>query len=67
IGESIKEAGCFDLLPEERAKANWALIPPTPFERIFLRQKLPIYSYALGRNAKIVSAPEEVQHVLVRT
>jgi tRNA (guanine-N7-)-methyltransferase len=66
IGESIREAGCFDLMPEERAAANWALIPPTPFERIFLRQKLPIYSYALTRNSKLVAAPEEVQHVLTR-
>lgn len=64
IAESIKEAGCFDPLPEEKAKANWALIPPTPFERIFLRQNLPIYSFALARNGKLVAPPAEVQHVI---
>lgn len=67
IAEALKEAGCFEPLPEERARANWALIPPTPFERIFLRQKLPIYPFALRRNSKLVAAPEEVQHVLTRS
>lgn len=66
IKESLQEAGCFDPLPEERARANWALIPPTPFERIFLRQNLPIFPFALTRNEKLVVAPEEVQHVLAR-
>jgi tRNA (guanine-N7-)-methyltransferase len=66
IAESIKEADCFDKMPEERAKQNWSMIPPTPFERIFLRQGLPIHSFGLLRNAKLVVAPEEVQHVLSR-
>lgn len=64
IKESIKEAGCFDFQNQERAEKNWAKIPPTPFERIFLRQKLPIYSFALVRNRELVVAPEEVQHIL---
>ncbi len=64
IADSLKEAGCFDPMSEEKAKENWALIPPTPFERIFLRQNLPVYPFALVRNAKTVLAPEEVQHVL---
>lgn len=65
IKESIQEAGGYDYLPEEKAKEIWNLIPPTPFERIFLRQNLPIYSFALRRNAQIVVAPKEVQHVLL--
>lgn len=64
IRASIQEAEGFDYLPEEKAKAVWSLIPPTPFERIFLRQGLPIYSFGLVRNAKPLAAPEEVQHVI---
>lgn len=63
IAESIKEAGCFDTMSPERAEMVWKLIPPTPFERIFLRQKLPIYSFSLVRNAKLVTLPEEVKDV----
>jgi tRNA (guanine-N7-)-methyltransferase len=66
IQESLAEAGCFDPLSEARARELWALIPPTPFERIFLRQNLPIHSFALGRNQQAVLPPEEVQHVLTR-
>lgn len=66
IAEAIKEAGCFDSLGPQRAQENWALIPPTPFERIFLRQNLPIYPFALVRNAQTVIPPEEVQHVFAR-
>ncbi|HEY8280074.1 MAG TPA: hypothetical protein VIH99_10640 [Bdellovibrionota bacterium] len=64
IAQSIEEAACFDAQTPEQAQKNWALIPPTPFERIFLRQNLPIYPFALVRNTKLVVAPEEVQHVL---
>lgn len=64
IAEAIREAACFDYLPVEKANANWALIPPTPFERIFLRQELPIYPFALTRNAQPVTPPAEVQHIL---
>lgn len=64
IVESLREAACFDPMPEDKAKANWALIPPTPFERIFLRQNLPIYPLALVRNAKAVAPPAEVEHIL---
>jgi len=64
IAEALKEAGCFDRMSEEKAAANWALIPPTPFERIFLRQNLPVYSFALVRNSQRVVPPAEVQHVL---
>lgn len=66
IAESIREAGCFSPMIEEQAKKNWALIPPTPFERIFMRQNLPIYSFAFVRNANLVVAPEEVQEILAR-
>lgn len=64
IAESLREAACFDPLPEEKARAGWALIPPTPFERIFLRQGLPIYPFALARNGKRIVPPAEVEHVL---
>lgn len=64
IGESIQEAGCFDPQDSARAATNWALIPPTPFERIFLRQKLPIHSFALARNSQAVIPPAEVQEIL---
>lgn len=64
IANSVAEAGCFDPMDEEKAKANWALIPPTPFERIFLRQKLPIYPIALVRNSKQVEPPAEVKDIL---
>lgn len=64
IAASLKEAGCFDLMEKESAEKIWAMIPPTPFERIFLRQSLPIYSFALRRNAKSVVPPKEVQDKL---
>jgi tRNA (guanine-N7-)-methyltransferase len=64
IKESIQEAGGFDYLPAERAERLWSLIPPTPFERIFLRQGLPIHSFALSRNGEAVVPPAEVQAVL---
>lgn len=67
IAESLKEADCFSPMSPERAKENWALIPPTPFERIFLRQNLPIFPFAFVRNAKAVLPPEEVEHILART
>ncbi len=63
IREALAEAACFDLLPEERAAELWKLIPPTPFERIFLRQGLPIHSFALARNREVVALPKEVEHV----
>lgn len=64
IGESIQAAECFSYMSEAEAKDRWSLIPPTPFERIFLRQGLPIHSFALKRNGQAVVVPEEVQHVL---
>lgn len=64
IAESIKEARCFDLMPEAEGAEFWKLIPPTPFERIFLRQKLPIYSFSLRRNAEVVIPPKEVEKEL---
>ena len=64
IAESLRAVECFDFMSEDRAREIWSKIPPTPFERIFLRQNLPIYPFALVRNQKLVIAPEEVQHVL---
>jgi tRNA (guanine-N7-)-methyltransferase len=64
IKGAILEAGCFDPMPEAQAKEVWSLIPPTPFERIFLRQGLPIHSFALVRNSQTVIPPEEVQKIL---
>lgn len=64
IANSIKEAGCFDLMGAEQAEKIWKMIPPTPFERIFLRQSLPIYSFSLVRNAQSVIPPKEVQDKL---
>lgn len=61
---SLREAACFDFLPEARAKEAFAEIPPTPFERIFLRQNLPINSFGLVRNSLKVEAPEAVREVL---
>lgn len=63
IAESIAEAGCFDKMDEAQADTVWGLIPPTPFERIFLRQGLPIHRFSLVRNTQSVVAPEEVQDV----
>ncbi|NUM87909.1 MAG: hypothetical protein HUU37_01775 [Bdellovibrionales bacterium] len=65
IRESLAEAGCFEPMPAPRAAAAWASIPPTPFERIFLRQGLPIHAFPLFRNAKLVVPPEEVKDVLL--
>jgi tRNA (guanine-N7-)-methyltransferase len=62
---AIDEATCFDHMSEEEAAVFWAMIPPTPFERIFLRQNLPIYSFSLRRNGQAVIPPEEVQKELV--
>ena len=64
IQNSIKEALCFDLMEAAQADKVWSLIPPTPFERIFLRQGLAIHRFSLVRNSQNVVAPEEVQHVL---
>jgi tRNA (guanine-N7-)-methyltransferase len=64
IAESLREAGCFDFLPEAKAQELWSFIPPTPFERIFLRQGLPIHAFALARNAEVVVPPAEMQQIL---
>jgi tRNA (guanine-N7-)-methyltransferase len=66
IKESIKEAGGYDYFPEEEAQKIWSMIPPTPFERIFIRQGLKINCFALRRNAEKLVAPEEVQEILAR-
>lgn len=63
IQTAWQEAGGFELMNKEDAEKVWALIPPTPFERIFLRQKLPIYSFALRRNGDLIVAPMEAEHV----
>lgn len=64
IQESLAEAGCFSPLSEERAAKVWARVPPTPFEKIFLRQGLKIHPFALVRNAEKVIPPEPVQDIL---
>ena len=64
IKASIEEAKCFDYAPGEVADQRWQMIPPTPFERIFIRQKLPIYSFALVRNRELVTVAEEVKDIL---
>ncbi len=65
IAESIAVAGCFDLMEKNRADTAFAKIPATPFERIFRAQGLPIHSFALVRNAKLVAPPEEVKEILL--
>lgn len=66
IGQSIREAACFDFNPnEEEVGEFWQKIPPTPFQKIFLRQgRNDFYSYALIRNTQLVVPPEPVQNVL---
>ena len=51
LGDLDGALAAFDALPQEQ-------------QRIFLRQGLPIHSFALVRNADPLRAPEEVQHVL---
>lgn len=60
IKESIASVPYFSYLPQERAAAIWSLIPPTPFERIFLRQGLSIHSFSLVRNSIPAALPERV-------
>lgn len=58
---------CGGFEPMENPEPIWKLIPPTPFERIFLRQgRAPesFFRFSLRRNGKLISAPEEVQKVL---
>jgi hypothetical protein len=50
-------------MEEAQAEKIWGLIPPTPFERIFLRQGLPIHRFSLVRNTENVIAPEEVKDI----
>lgn len=64
IKEAIQEAGGFDYMSAEEAEKCWALIPPTPFERIFIRQGLKINSFALRRNSQAIALPEEMKNVL---
>ena len=64
IADSLQEANCFSPMDQELAASRWALIPPTPFERIFMRQGKQMHSFALVRNANPVTPPEEVQQVL---
>lgn len=64
IKESIEVAGGFDYVSAEEAERLWSLIPPTPFERIFIRQGLKINSFALRRNGQEIVLPEEVKNVL---
>jgi tRNA (guanine-N7-)-methyltransferase len=65
IGASIQEAGGFTTLGGAEAEKLWSLIPPTPFERIFLRQGLPIHAFALRRNGERVIPPQEVEKELL--
>ncbi len=67
IREALATAGCFDPMPADRAEKIWASIPPTPFEKIFLRQGLPIHAFPLIRNSKLVVPPEEVKDVLLQS
>jgi tRNA (guanine-N(7)-)-methyltransferase len=64
IASVLPEAEGFDPLEKEAAEKIWKMIPPTPFERIFIRQGLPTYPFSLRRNAKRISLPEKVKHIL---
>lgn len=62
--EAVFSTGLFQEMNADRAKAIWTLIPPTPFERIFLRQGLPVYPLALERNRSEAKPPEWAQAAL---
>ena len=64
IAASIKEAGFFAPMEEAQAQAVWTRIPPTPFEKIFLRQGLPIYPSAFVRDKAPAKLPELVARSL---
>lgn len=63
IANSIKVSGVFDVMPAAEGEKRWQMIPPTPFERIFLRQGMKINSFALTRNAKPAALPKELQEI----
>lgn len=64
IKSLLAEAKGFTLLPKEDGQKIWDLIPPTPFERIFLRQGLAIHPFAVRRNADRVDLPEKIKEIL---
>src|SRR3989338_5392541 len=55
IRESLKEVAAFDSFSQKETMEIWEGIPKTPFERIFLKQNLPIYTFTLFRNPKRVA------------
>ncbi len=63
IGSILPEAPGFAKMPEAEATKIWQLIPPTPFERTFLRQGLSTYPFALRRNAQRVEFPEKIKKI----
>lgn len=64
IRKAVAESGAFSPMPEDRAQAIWQSIPPTPFEKMFIKQGLKFTSLAFLRNQNLVVPPLEVQEVL---
>jgi len=64
IQKSIAEAACFSPMSQELATKIWAELPPTPFEKIFMRQGAKIHAFSYLRNQNLVVPPMEVQEIL---
>lgn len=64
ICKSITEAACFDYMSNEAGQAIFNSIPPTHFEKFFLKQNIKINSFALRRNGNLVVPPTKVQQIL---
>jgi tRNA (guanine-N7-)-methyltransferase len=67
IKDSLRQAACFDSMDTSKASPTWDRIPPTPFEKIFLRQgraRDDFFKLALVRNAETVVPPQPVWKIL---
>ncbi|MCO5142833.1 MAG: hypothetical protein M9962_07065 [Oligoflexia bacterium] len=65
IEQSLEEEKSIHKMPQLHAEEFWEKVPHSPFERIFRRKNLPIYSFAYEKIDK-AELPERIFHALER-
>lgn len=67
IEESWQPCGGFEKIEGAQIQNFWQQLPPTPFEKIFLRQgrsRDSFFTVSLKRNSKVVKLPDEMKEAL---
>jgi len=70
IEESWKPCGGFEKIDPAIINPFWEKLPPTPFEKIFMRQgrtRDSFFTVSLRRNAQKIDLPEEMKQALALT